>query len=348
MVCCSSKQRSTLKTRSFRAEVQFTQNLEEYVMKRVLVTGSYGQIGTELVGALRSKYGGQNVIATGRKDPPEILTRDGPYLHLDVLNVDQLHAILRENEIDIVIHNASVLSGTGEKNPQLAYRTNIEGSYNVLEAVRILELDQVMIPSSIAAFGPSTPRENTPNDVIMRPTTAYGVSKVFIELWGEYYVKRYGVDFRSLRYPGIISSETPPGGGTTDYAVEIFYEALKNKKYTSFLEEGTYLPMMFMDDCIKCTMDLIHADGSKLKHRSFNITAMSFAPEEIAAEIKKHIPEFEISYEPDFRQQIAESWPASIDDSAAREEWGWKPDYDLAAMTKVMLERLSKKLGIRY
>lgn len=317
-------------------------------MKRVLVTGSYGQIGTELVGALRSKYGGQNVIATGRKDPPEILTRDGPYLHLDVLNVDQLHAILRENEIDIVIHNASVLSGTGEKNPQLAYRTNIEGSYNVLEAVRILELDQVIIPSSIAAFGPSTPRENTPNDVIMRPTTAYGVSKVFIELWGEYYVKRYGVDFRSLRYPGIISSETPPGGGTTDYAVEIFYEALKNKKYTSFLEEGTYLPMMFMDDCIKCTMDLIHADGSKLKHRSFNITAMSFAPEEIAAEIKKHIPEFEISYEPDFRQQIAESWPASIDDSAAREEWGWKPDYDLAAMTKVMLERLSKKLGIGY
>ncbi|MFW9976424.1 MAG: NAD-dependent epimerase/dehydratase family protein, partial [Candidatus Thorarchaeota archaeon] len=223
-----------------------------------------------------------------------------------------------------------------------------EGSYNVLEAVRILELDQVMIPSSIAAFGPSTPKENTPNDVITRPTTAYGVSKVFIELWGEYYVKRYGVDFRSLRYPGIISSEALPGGGTTDYAVEIFYEALKNKKYTSFIDKGTYLPMMYMADCTKCTIDLIEADVSKLKHRSFNITAMSFAPEELAEEIKKHIPEFEISYEPDFRQEIAESWPASLDDSAAREEWGWNPDYDLPAMTKDMLDKLSKKLGINY
>lgn len=317
-------------------------------MKRILVTGSYGQIGTELIVALRKKYGGDNVVATGRKKPPEILKKDGPYLQLDVLDENQLHAMLVDNDIDIVIHNASVLSGVGEKNPQLAYKTNIEGSYNVLEAVRILELDQVMIPSSIAAFGPSTPKENTPNDVITRPTTAYGVSKVFIELWGEYYVKRYGVDFRSLRYPGIISSEALPGGGTTDYAVEIFYEALKNKKYTSFLDKGTYLPMMYMPDCTKCTIDLIEADVSKLKHRSFNITAMSFAPEELAAEIKKHIAEFEISYEPDFRQEIAESWPASLDDSAAREEWGWKPDYDLPAMTKDMLDKLSKKLGINY
>ena len=317
-------------------------------MKRILVTGSYGQIGTELIGALRKKYGGENVVATGRKKPPEILKKDGPYLQLDVLDTNQLHAMLVDHDIDIVIHNASLLSGTGERNPQLAYRTNIEGAYNVLEAVRILNLDQVMIPSSIAAFGPSTPRNNTPNDVIMRPTTAYGVSKVFIELWGEYYVKRYGIDFRSLRYPGIISAEALPGGGTTDYAVEIFYEALKNKRYTSFLDKGTHLPMMYMDDCLKCTIDLIKADASKLKHRSFNITAMSFAPEEIAAEIKKHIPEFEISYEPDYRQEIAESWPASIDDSAAREEWGWKPDYDLPAMVKDMLEKLSKKLGIKY
>ncbi len=317
-------------------------------MKRILVTGSYGQIGTELIGALRKKYGGDNVVATGRKKPPEILKKDGPYLQLDVLDENQLHAMLVDNDIDIVIHNASVLSGVGEKNPQLAYRTNIEGSYNVLEAVRILELDQVMIPSSIAAFGPSTPKENTPNDVITRPTTAYGVSKVFIELWGEYYVKRYGVDFRSLRYPGIVSSEAFPGGGTTDYAVEIFYEALRHKKYTSFLDKGTYLPMMYMPDCTKCTIDLIEADVSKLKHRSFNITAMSFAPEELAAEIKEHIPEFEISYEPDFRQEIAESWPASLDDSAARQEWGWKPDYDLPAMTKDMLDKLSKKLGISY
>lgn len=317
-------------------------------MTRFLVTGSYGQIGTELVGALRKKYGGINVIATGRKKPPEILTKDGPYLHLDILDPNQIHSMLVDNDIDIIIHNASVLSGVGEKNPQLAYRTNVEGAYNIIEAARELKLDQVMIPSSIAAFGPSTPRDNTPNDVIMRPTSAYGVTKVFIELWGEYYTKRFGVDFRSLRYPGIISSEALPGGGTTDYAVEIFYEALKNKKYTSFLDKGTYLPMMYMPDCIKCTMDLIEAPEEKLVHRSYNITAMSFAPEEIAAEIKKHIPEFEISYEPDFRQAIAESWPASLDDSVAREEWGWRPDYDLASMTKDMLDKLSKKLGVKY
>jgi nucleoside-diphosphate-sugar epimerase len=317
-------------------------------MTRFLVTGSYGQIGTELVGALRKKYGGKNVIATGRKKPPEILLKDGPYLHLDILDPNQIHSMLVDNDIDIIIHNASVLSGVGEQNPQLAYRTNVEGAYNILEAARILKLDQVMIPSSIAAFGPSTPRENTPNDVIMRPTSAYGVTKVFIELWGEYYTKRFGVDFRSLRYPGIISSEALPGGGTTDYAVEIFYEALKNKKYTSFLDKGTYLPMMYMPDCIKCTIDLIEAPEEKLIHRSYNITAMSFAPEEIAAEIKKHIPEFEMSYEPDFRQAIAESWPASLDDSVARDEWGWTPDYDLAAMTKDMLEKLSKKLDLKY
>jgi threonine 3-dehydrogenase len=317
-------------------------------MKRILVTGSYGQIGTELVGALRKKYGGDNVLASGRKKPPHILTDDGPYVHLDILDTNQIHSMLVDNDINFVIHNASVLSGVGEKNPQLAFSTNVEGAYNILEAARILELDQVMIPSSIAAFGPSTPRDNTPNDVIMRPTSAYGITKVFIELWGEYYTKRFGVDFRSLRYPGIISSEALPGGGTTDYAVEIFYEALKNQKYTSFLNKGTYLPMMYMPDCIKCTIDLMEADASKLKHRSFNITAMSFAPEEIAAEIKKHIPKFEIAYKPDFRQQIAESWPASIDDSAATEEWGWKPDYDLAAMTKDMLDRLSAKLGIPY
>jgi nucleoside-diphosphate-sugar epimerase len=313
-------------------------------MKRMLVTGSYGQIGTELVGAMRKKYGGENVIATGRKKPPKVLLEDGPYYRLDVLDTNQLHSMLVDYDIDIVLHNASLLSATGEKNPQLAYRTNIEGSYNVLEAVRILRLDQVMIPSSIAAFGPSTPKDNTPNDVIMRPTTAYGVSKVFIELWGEYYTKRYDLDFRSLRYPGIISAESLPGGGTTDYAVEIFYEALKNKKYTCFLAKDAMLPMMYMPDCIKSTIDLIEADANRLIHRSFNVTAMSFTPEDIANEIKKHIPDFEISYEPDFRQQIAESWPRSIDDSAAREEWGWKPEYDLAAMTEDMLDKLSKKI----
>jgi threonine 3-dehydrogenase len=315
-------------------------------MKRILVTGSYGQIGTELIGAMRKKYGGENVIATGRKKPPKVLLEDGPYYRLDVLDTNQLYSMLVDYDIDIVIHNASLLSATGEKNPQLAFRTNIEGSYNVLEAVRILRLDQVMIPSSIAAFGPSTPKDNTPNDVIMRPTTAYGVSKVFIELWGEYYTKRYDLDFRSLRYPGIISAESLPGGGTTDYAVEIFYEALKNKKYTCFLAKDTMLPMMYMPDCIKSTIDLIEANADNLVHRSFNITAMSFTPEDIANEIKKHSPEFEIEYEPDFRQDIAESWPRSINDSAAREEWGWSPDYDLARMTEDMINKLSKKLEI--
>ena len=316
--------------------------------KRILVTGSYGQIGTELVGELRRRYGGENIIATGRKKPPAILKEDGPYYQLDVLNTGQLHQLLVDLDIDIIIHNASVLSAVGEKNPQLAYRTNVEGSYNVLEAARILNLDQVMIPSSIAAFGPSTPKENTPNDVIMRPTTMYGVTKVFIELLGEYYTHRFDVDFRSLRYPGIISSEALPGGGTTDYAVEIFYEALKNKRYTCFLAKDTALPMMYMPDCLKATIDLIEADASRLKHRSFNVTAMSFTPEEIANEIKKHIPEFEIEYKPDYRQEIAESWPRSIDDSVAREEWGWKPEYDLAAMVKDMLEKLSKRLGVEY
>ncbi len=316
--------------------------------KRILVTGSYGQIGTELIGELRKRYGGENVIATGRKKPPEILTRDGPYYRLDILDENQLHTMLVDYDIDIVIHNASVLSAVGEKNPQLAYRTNVEGTYNVLEAVRILGLDQALVPSSIAAFGPSTPRENTPNDVIMRPTSMYGVTKVFIELFGEYYNLRYGLNFRSLRYPGVISSEALPGGGTTDYAVEIFYEALKNKRYTCFLGPDTRLPMMYMPDCIKSTIDLMEADDKKLKHRTFNVTAFSFTPAELAEEIKKHIPEFEITYEPDFRQKIAESWPMSIDDSVAREEWGWKPDYDLPSMTKDMLDKLSKRLGIKY
>ena len=317
-------------------------------MKRILVTGSYGQIGLELVGALREKYGNENVIATGRKKPPAVLVKNGPYYRLDILDVTQLHTMLVDHDIDIIIHNASVLSAVGEKNPQLAYRTNVEGTYNVLEAARALKLDQVFIPSSIAAFGPSTPLDNTPNDTVMRPLTIYGISKVFTELLGEYYTNRFGVDFRSLRYPGIISSGTMPGGGTTDYAVEIFYEALKNKRYTCFLAEDTSLPMMYMPDCTKCTIDLIEADSKNLVHRSFNITAMSFTPRDIAAEIKKHIPSFEIKYEPDFRQQIAESWPRTIDDSAARSEWGWQHDYDLEKMVKDMLDVLSNKIGIPY
>jgi nucleoside-diphosphate-sugar epimerase len=314
-------------------------------MKRILVTGSYGQIGTELIGALRKKYGGENVIATGRKKAPDLLTADGPYYRLDALDMNDLQNKIVDYDINVVIHNVSILSAAGEQNPQLAWETNVQSAYNVLEVARIQGLSQVMIPSSIAAFGPSTPRENTPNDVIMRPTTMYGVTKVVIELLGEYYTRKFNVDFRSLRYPGIISSEALPGGGTTDYAVAIFYEAIKNKRYTSFLSKETRLPMMYMPDCIKSTIDLIEADAKKLVHRTFNVTAVSFTPEELANEIKKTIPDFQIDYKPDFHQAIADSWPKSIDDSVARKEWGWKPDYDLPAMTKDMLKKLKAKLA---
>ncbi|UJG44267.1 MAG: NAD-dependent epimerase/dehydratase family protein [Candidatus Heimdallarchaeum endolithica] len=312
--------------------------------KRILVTGSYGQIGQVLVPALMDRYGKENIIATGRKKIPSVFKeKDVHYHRLDVRDLTQMQTLLVEHDIDILIHNASVLSATGEKNPQLAHSINFEGFYNALEATRMLNLEQLFAPSSIAAFGPSTPRENTPNDVITRPTTIYGISKVYIELMGEYYHQKYGLDFRSLRYPGVISPEEP-GGGTTDWAIWIFWEALRNKKYTCFLKEDTSLPMMYMPDCIKSTIDLIEADNSKLEHRSFNVTAFSLAPKDLVGPIKEAIPEFEIAYEPDFRQQIAESWPASIDDSVARKEWGWKPDYDIPAMTKDMLEKISKMI----
>ncbi len=312
--------------------------------KRVLVTGSYGQIGQVLIPSLMKKYGKENVVATGRKKKPLVFKeKDVIYERLDVRDLTRLQTLLVEYDIDILVHNASVLSATGEKNPQLAHSINFEGFYNALEATRQLNLEQLFAPSSIAAFGPSTPRDNTPNDVIMRPTTIYGVSKVYVELMGEYYHQKYGLNFRSLRYPGIISPEKP-GGGTTDWAIWIFWEALQKKKYTSFLKADTSLPMMYMPDCIKSTIDLIEADDSKLEHRSFNVTAFSLAPQDLVEPIKEHVPEFEITYEPDFRQQIAESWPASIDDSVARKEWGWKPDFDIKAMTEDMIKKISKML----
>ena len=314
-------------------------------MKRILVTGACGQIGSELTLALRARYGGENVVAAGHRTQPSPALRDsGPFETVEVTRRESVEAVVEKYNIDTIYHMAAILSATGEKNPQLAWDVNINGLYNVLEVARERQMTRVFCPSSIAAFGPETPRDNTPQETILRPTTMYGVTKVAGELLCNYYVRRFGLDVRGVRYPGIISSETPPGGGTTDYAVEIFYEAIRHGHYTCFLRPDTVLPMMYMPDCLKGTVDLMEADFSRLKHHAdFNLAAFSFSPAELVAEIQKHIPTFTCDYQPDFRQAIADSWPRSLDDSAARQEWGWQPSYDLAAMTKDMLERLSKR-----
>ena len=314
-------------------------------MKKILVTGSVGQIGSELTIALRNRYGNDNVIACGRKTKPsETLLNSGPFEFIDITKRDTIEKVVNEYDIDTIYNMAAILSAVGEEKPLLCWNVNINGMYNILEIARDYEMTRVFVPSSIAAFGPETPRENTPQDTILKPKTMYGVTKVAGELLGDYYFKRFGLDVRGVRYPGIISSETLPGGGTTDYAVEIFYEAIKNKKYTCFVKKDTVLPMMYMPDCIKGTIDLMEADVSKLKHHcDFNMSSMSFSAEELANKIKEHISEFKCEYKPDFRQAIADSWPKSIDDSAARKEWGWKPAYNLSSMTKDMLEKLSKR-----
>ena len=310
-------------------------------IKRILVTGAVGQIGSELTLALRDRYGADNVVAAGRKTQPSPALRDsGPFVWCDVTDRPKLDETIREFKIDTIVNMAAILSATGEQHPQRCWDVNVTGLINTLEAAREHELTQVLCPSSIAVFGPGTP-DDAPQDTVLKPTTMYGVTKVTGELLCDYYVKRFGVDARGLRYPGIISAETLPGGGTTDYAVEIYYKAIEEGRYTCFVEERTSLPMMYMPDCIKATMDLMEAPFDKLKHHGdFNVGAMSMTAGELAAEIKKHLPEFEISYEPDFRQQIADSWPSSVIDDAAREEWGWRPDFDLAAMTRDMLEKL--------
>jgi len=314
-------------------------------IRRILVTGAVGQIGSELTMELRRRYGSENVVATGHKTKPsEKLRESGPFEFIDVTRREAVEEVVRKYNIDTIYHLAAILSAAGEKNPQLAWHVNMDGLYNILEIAREHELVRVFWPSSIAAFGPDTPRENTPQETVLRPTTMYGVTKVAGELLCDYYFHKYGLDARGVRYPGVISSETLPGGGTTDYAVEIFYEAIKHKRYTCFVREDTVLPMIYMPDCIKAAIDLMEADLSKLKHHNgFNLAAISFSAGELAAEIKKHIPEFTCEYEPDFRQAIADSWPMTIDDSAAREEWGWEPSYDLAAMTADMLEKLSER-----
>ena len=315
-------------------------------MKKILIIGAVGQIGSELTIKLREIYGRENVVATDIKnDISEKLLNSGKYEKLDITDRSALIAICKKHEINIIVNLAAILSAVGETNPMLAWNINMDGLINVLEVAREMEMEQVLIPSSIAVFGPGTPLELAPQETILKPTTIYGVTKVAGELLADYYVKRFGLDVRGLRYPGIISNETLPGGGTTDYAVAIYYDAIKHGKYTCFVKEDTKLPMMYMPDCLKATVDLMQADFSTLKHHSdFNVGAMSFTVGEMAESIRKYIPNFEIEYVPDFRQEIADSWPNAVDDTAAREEWGWKPDYDLDAMTKDMLETLEKKL----
>lgn len=317
-------------------------------MKRILVSGCLGQIGTELVTKLREVYGVDNVVATDvRKPEGNPIVEGGIFETLDVTNYDEFLSIAKKHEVDTIIHLAALLSAVAEAKPQLAWTINMGGLVNALEVARELNC-KFFTPSSIGAFGPSTPKVNTPQDTIQRPNTMYGVTKVSGELLCDYYHSKYGVDTRGVRFPGLISYVALPGGGTTDYAVDIYYEALKAGKYTSFIGKGTYMDMMYMPDAINAIITLMEADPSKLKHRNaFNITAMSFEPEQIAAEIKKHIPEFEMSYDVDpVRQGIANTWPDSIDPSAAKEEWGFKAEYDLAKMTADMLEKLKDK-GIK-
>lgn len=313
---------------------------------KVLVTGAAGQIGSELVVYLRNRYGNKSVIASDINSKTSAQIKDsGPFELADCTNFNEMKKIIKKHQIDSIYHLAAILSATAESNPQLAWNVNINGLYVILELARENNCS-VFVPSSIGAFGPSTPRDHTPQDTVQRPTSMYGVTKVSGELLCDYYFLKYGVDTRGVRYPGIISHVTLPGGGTTDYAVEIYYEAIKKKHYTCFLSKETYLDMMYMPDAINGAVQLMETDGGKLQHRNaFNLTAMSFSPEGICLAIKKHIPEFKIDYAVDpVRQSIADSWPRSMDDSAARTEWGWAPAYNLAKMTKEMLHKLSERL----
>ncbi|MBC7948005.1 MAG: NAD-dependent epimerase/dehydratase family protein [Chitinophagaceae bacterium] len=314
------------------------------IKDKILVIGASGQIGVELTLGLRKIYGNANVIASDLREQNPLLEGTGPYVSLDVMNKEMLHVqVIRQNITQIYLL-AAILSATGEKNPNLAWHLNMQGLLNVLDIAREEKLHKVYWPSSIAVFGPTSPKKNCPQQTIIEPSTVYGISKYAGEFWCNYFFQRYAVDVRSLRYPGLISYKSAPGGGTTDYAVEIFHEALEEKKYTSFLSEDTYLPMMYMPDAIRATIELMEAPVNKISIRtSYNLAGMSFSPKEIASEIKKHIPEFTIDYKPDYRQAIANSWPQSIDDSVARKNWGWKEEYDLGGMVTDMLTNLRGK-----
>jgi len=314
-------------------------------MEKILVIGCAGQIGSELTLALRKLYGDANVVASDIKPAGKEITESGPFEILDVLDTHRLFGTVSRNKITQIYHLAAILSGNAEKKPIASWHINMSGLMNVLELARELQLKKIFWPSSIAVFGPTTPRSNTPQYTVMEPNTVYGISKLAGERWMEYYYQKFGVDTRSVRYPGLISYKTEAGGGTTDYAVEIFYEAIRNKKYECFLKEDTALPMMFMDDAIKATISLMESDASHLSLRSsYNVAGISFTPKTISEEIKKHIPDFKITYKPDFRQAIADSWPMSIDDAVARKDWGLECKYDLKKMTEVMLTEIKKKI----
>lgn len=317
------------------------------IKDKILVIGASGQIGVELTLALRKIYGSSNVIASDLREENELLHGTGPYVSLDVMNKEMLHVQVIRQGVTQIYLLAAILSATGEKNPNLAWHLNMQGLLNVLDIAREEKLSKVYWPSSIAVFGPTSPKKDCPQRTIIEPITVYGISKYAGEFWCNYFFNKYAVDVRSLRYPGLISYKSAPGGGTTDYAVEIFHDALEHHHYDCFLEKDTYLPMMYMPDAIRATIELMEAPGEKITTRtSYNISAMSFSPQEIASEIRKHIPDFSVDYVPDYRQTIANSWPQSIDDSVARNDWNWKPEYDLSAMTIDMLQNLKAETKI--
>ena len=310
-------------------------------MKRILVTGALGQIGSELVPALRARYGAERVVASDLRRPPEGSPGEGPFLTVDCTHIGEVDHAVRHHDVGTIYHLAALLSAVAEAKPRLAWDVNMGGLYRVLEVARERGC-AVFLPSSIGAFGPGTPAQHTPQDTLQRPTTLYGITKVAAELLCDYYHHRYGLDTRGLRLPGLISYVAPPGGGTTDWAVEIFHEAVRRSRYTCYLRADSRLPMMYMPDALRAMIELMEADPSRLVHRNaFNVTATSFTPEELAAEIRRHLPGFAIDYAVDpVRQAIADSWPQSLDDSAARAEWGWQPRYDMPALTRDMLAHL--------
>ena len=316
-------------------------------MKRILVTGAAGQLGSELVPALRERYGADNVVAARRRTPLTAeVAESGPATEVDVAEQSSIERAIGDYGIDSLYHLGSLLSVAAEANRELSHRVNIVGLLNVLEAASNASLEKVILPSSIAAFGIETPHDNTPNDTLQRPTSLYGISKVFGELMGNYFFERWGLDVRGVRLPGVVSWKVEPGGGTTDYAVDAFYGAIRNRHYTCYLRPGTYLPMMYVPDAIKALIEVAEADIAALKHHAdFNVNSLSFEPEQLADAIRRRVPDFTMDYEIDpLRQYIADSWPNSLDDAIARQEWGWQPDYGLEAMVDDMYENLSRKL----